>query len=184
MRYFDKFHEISYQRVMWIMPAALTVHELEEWNIKDWYTANFVGAPDTPEYAIRAILVMVTAVGMLVTTIACFFRSSSIAAYITLTFFILVAFNNSIQHIYWQLAWGVYAPGVISASALNIPIILLVTLHAYVNNLVKPTFLVVAYATCIPVLVAVMQQGREFPALMLRAHHFGMQLSNIFGYAP
>jgi hypothetical protein len=172
-------NQIPYKKMVWLLPLVLAFHELEEWNIKAWNTANFTSAPDTPENAIRVLLVLVITIGFLVTSIACSFKSVSKAAYFSLTFFVLVAFNNSLQHVYWQLSWGTYAPGVIAAVFLNIPAILLVSWHALANKLVSPIYLAILYLSSVPTLFVTYRQGRVFSEAMLKGHEFGIQIINL-----
>ena len=176
--------KIPYRKLVWLLPIVLALHELEEWNIKHWNAANFVNSPDTPESAIRAVLILVVFIGFAITAISCLFKNPSVTAYISLPFFILVVFNNSISHIYWQLNWGVYAPGVITAAFLNIPIILLLSWHALANKLVSLIFLLTLYVSSIPSLIFTVKQGRIFPEVMLKVHELGINLSNISTTAP
>ena len=171
---------LPYQKLVWLLPAVLTIHELEEWNIKEWNTANFIGTPDTPDSAVRVLLVLVSIAGFLVTAIACAFSSSTKTAYITLTFFILVAFNNSLQHLFWQLYWGAYAPGVLAAAFLNVPAILLLSWHALKNRLVSPLYIAILYTTAVPALYLTFRQGRQFPEVMAKGHEFGVNIINLF----
>jgi hypothetical protein len=171
--------QIPYKKLVWLLPLVLAFHEFEEWNIKAWNTANFTNTPDTPENAIRVLLVLVAIVGFLATAFACSFKSPSRTAYFSLTFFILVAFNNSLQHIYWQLSWGTYAPGVIAAALLNIPAILLLSWHALANKLVSPIYLAILYMSSVPTIFLTHRQGRIFPEAMQKGHEFGIQIISL-----
>ena len=171
--------QIPYKKLVWLLPLVLALHELEEWNIKNWNAANFLNAPDTPDGAIRVLLVLVIVMGFLVTAVACTFNSTSKTAYCSLTFFVLVAFNNSVQHLYWQLSWATYSPGVIAAVLLNIPAILFVSWHALVNKLVSPIFIAILYLSSIPTLIFTYMQGRQFPEAMLKGHEFGIRIFNL-----
>jgi len=172
--------QFPYKRIVWLLPLVLAIHEIEEWNIKAWNVANFQNAPETPESAIRALLVLVILSGFAVAALACAFKNDSKTAYVSLTFFVFVAFNNSLQHIYWQLAWGTYAPGVIAAAFLNIPAILLVSWHAIKNRLVSPIYLFILYASGIVALNFTHTQGHSFPEVMKKGHEFGVQIVNYF----
>jgi hypothetical protein len=38
----DLLERISFSSIVWLLPTALLIHEVEEWNILRWYRRNFV----------------------------------------------------------------------------------------------------------------------------------------------
>jgi hypothetical protein len=101
-----------------------------------------------------------------------------------LPFFVVLVFANALQHVYWQVAFWTYAPGFFAAFFLNIPCILLLSWHAFRNELVGWRFLAVLYALCLPMLVSVITAGRTVPPTFHRIHEFSVWLANLlFGTA-
>ncbi len=178
----DRLLDTSYRKVVWLLPFALLGHELEEWNIKDWYVINFVNPPEVPDTALRAILLIVSLMGFVVAGIASRFNNEKIVTYITLTFFILASFANSLQHIYWQLAWGGYASGVIASAILIVPTTLWVSAVAVVQGLVSRAYLGALYLLSIVNLIVTVNVGNIVPPSMQSVHALGWDIARFFGY--
>lgn len=176
-----RLKDTSYRRIVWLLPIALLVHELEEWNIRGWYETNFVNPPEVPDSALRAVLLAVSLMGFLVTAVASRFNIEKIVAYISLTFFILVSFANSLQHIYWQIAWGNYAAGVIASSILVVPITLWASAVALVQSLINRIYLGGLYLLSVINVVITAKGGNVVPPLMQNVHEIGLTIATFFG---
>jgi hypothetical protein len=175
----DYLVTLPFRRLVWLLPATLTVHELEEWNIMDWYRAQFVNPPATSEFAAHTLLVGISLLGAMWTALGCCFRTPGATAYFVLPFFVPFVFANNLQHIYWQLAFGAYAPGVLASAFLNGPAIVFASWHAQRNRLVGRPYLATLYVfTLLPVAQAV-QGGRSVSPAMLRVHEFGVWFAGV-----
>ena len=62
------------------LPAALALHELEEWNIGAWERAQFLNPPDASATAVRLTLGLVVAAGVAGTAVWWRFASGRVAA--------------------------------------------------------------------------------------------------------
>lgn len=159
----DKICSIPFRRIVWLVPITFAVHEAEEWNIMQWWVAQFSNATVVSDVALRTFLVGITAAAFLWTAIASLLPAVRATAYMVLPVFVIGILGNSLQHIYWQLVFQGYAPGFLSSMLLIIPSILLVSWHALRNQLVGLRFLGIIYASLIPLLVVTIRGGRTEP---------------------
>lgn len=114
---------------IWLLPAALAVHEFEEWNILGWYRANWVNldAGTMTELSVHVWLFFLSALGFLVTWAA----PASLglrrgARLVVLPAFVIVILGHAGAHIFWTVRFGSYAPGVVTSVLLIIPATLFV----------------------------------------------------------
>ena len=178
----DRVAAFPFRQLVWLLPAPLFVHELEEWHIIAWYRQQFTNPPATPDFALHALLVGISVLGAAWTALGCCFRAPKATAYFVLPFFVPFVFANNLQHIYWQVAFGAYAPGVLASAFLNGPAILLLSWHACRNRLVPPVFVTALYLLSLPPLFDAVRAGRTVPAALLRVHEFGVWLAGaVFG---
>ena len=106
---------------LWLVAAAMAVHELEEWNIASWFERNFSNHAGISDHAVWLGLVFITALFAGWIFLATRASSSTLMALIALPAVALVAVGNAAQHITWTIVFHEYAPGVVSATLLVIP---------------------------------------------------------------
>src|SRR5262245_12205283 len=164
---------IPFRRLIWLLPTTFTLHELEEWNILGWYRQQFTNPPDTPDFAVRALLVLFSLLAFLWTAVGVVLPTPRATAYFVLPFFVPFVLANNLQHIYWQVAFAAYAPGVLASAFLNIPAILLLSWHARRSRLVGCPYVVSLYVLSLAPVIAAARTGRTVPATMHRVHEFG-----------
>lgn len=111
-------------------------------------------------------------------------KNEKLTAYLSLTFFILVAFNNSLQHLYWQFSFAVYAPGVIAAAFLVIPSVLFLSWHAIANGLVSAIYIAVIYLASFSGLITSYTMGRTIAPEMAAGLEAAARLANLVGIGP
>jgi hypothetical protein len=161
MRLVERIASVPFRRFVWLLPVTYTLHELEEWNILLWYQAQFGQVPTDSDLVVHTWLIGISLVGFVWTMIACLLPTPRATAIFVLPFFVVLVFGNALQHVYWQVAFGAYAPGVLAAALLNVPAILLLSWHALRNRLVQWPFLGILYALSIPSLVSAARAGRD-----------------------
>ena len=107
---------------LWLFLVVFIIHELEEWNIAQFERRNFIGLPSfhTKKNA-RLWIGVICTVALVWCAIATLPGNPSFAAYLFLPA-IMLAVGNAFQHIFWALHFRQYAPGLISAVILLIPI--------------------------------------------------------------
>jgi hypothetical protein len=168
----ERIDAIPFRRLVWVLPAALVVHEAEEWNIQRWYEAEFANPPVSSPFARYVGLFTVALVGFLWTAVACQLRTEQATARLVLPFFVVLVFSNNLQHIYWTVAFGSYAPGVIASALLGAPLTILVSWQAVRRGLASWRYVAVLYLLCIPLLVSTITAGRTVFPLIQLMHDF------------
>ena len=122
---------LDFLKMIWLFPTFLLIHELEEWNILVWYKRNFRDHPENKtNRSTRFFLIFISIICFIWTAIATLPRSERIATIIMLPF-ILIVVQNCLQHIYWQILFKEYAPGIISAVILLLPTSLLILIRSF-----------------------------------------------------
>jgi len=173
----DRVAAIPFRRIVWLLPVVFSLHELEEWNIMTWYRAEFANPPDTPDVAVRTLLVTFSLLGFLWTAVGCSLGTRRTTAYVVLPFFVPFVLANNLQHIYWQVAFRAYAPGVLTSAFLNIPAVLLVSWHAWRNRLVAGRYVTGLYLLSLLPLVSAVRAGRVMSPAMVGIHELGRSLA-------
>lgn len=160
----ESFFSFPFRSVIWLLPAALALHELEEWDIAAWEHAQFLNPSDASSTAVRLTLMLVVAAGVAGTAVWWRFATDRVAAIALLLLFGFAMGGNAIMHVYWQLAWEGYAPGSVTSAFVVLPIIVLVMVHALHHRLVSwhlPVGLALLWAA---MLGGVVSMGRTMPA--------------------
>jgi hypothetical protein len=134
------------------------------------------------DLAARALLVGASLFGFLWTGVGCLLRTPRATALFVLPFFSIVVFGNALQHVYWQTAFGTYAPGILAAALLNIPAILLVSWHALRSHLIGWPFIGVIYLLSILLPISAIQAGHTVTPAVHAVHKLSVWLAEaLFG---
>ena len=67
----EQIARVPFRRIVWLLPLALGLHELEEWNIHAWENQFFDNPPVASVNATRIVLLIISAVGLAWTILAC-----------------------------------------------------------------------------------------------------------------
>jgi hypothetical protein len=113
---------LGFLGALWLFLLVFVLHEAEEWNITRFEHRNFVGLPSAATAkSARMWIVFICAVGLIWCAVATVSGSPTIAAWVFLPA-VIVALGNALQHVYWSAYFRQYAPGVITAVVLLIPL--------------------------------------------------------------
>ncbi len=155
--------------LIWAIPVFFSIHELEEWNILNWYKKYYVNLPPSTNFSIHLHIFTFCIVGFLLTFIALvsqtFFLFSLIICF--LSGFILL---NVFQHLVWTIQLKAYSPGLISG-------LILLSVTAFVNsklisnNLIQQPFYAIILLTIIPAIRTFKTKNEMTPEIR-RVHHF------------
>ncbi|MBN1218742.1 MAG: HXXEE domain-containing protein [Anaerolineae bacterium] len=116
------FEHLNFLSMLWLFLIAFVIHEVEEWNITDFERRNFVGVPATvTKKNARMWIGIVCVVGFAWCTAATLSGNPTVAAYVFLPA-IALALGNALQHIFWTFYFRQYAPGLVTAVLLLIPL--------------------------------------------------------------
>jgi hypothetical protein len=110
------------RRVLWLLAISFALHEAEEWNIVAWQRATFTPAPEFDELGARVLLVLFALLGVGFTAAALTLLRMREALFALLPLFVAVVLGNALTHVGWQLAFGGYAPGVVTSAVLLVPL--------------------------------------------------------------
>ena len=172
---------VPFRRLIWALPIFWALHELEEWNILDWYQRHWVNVPDMTDTIVRTWLVFISLVGFVWTGVGAVIPNDRLRAVWTLPFFTVLPFGNALQHIYFVYEFDAYAPGVISAVLLIIPGVLFLTWIALRRGLLPWWYVAIIYLPTFPQVRLVVQAGNVVPPQMHSVYEFSADLAARLG---
>jgi hypothetical protein len=143
--------EISFATLMWIIPIVFFLHEMEEWNILNWYHATYNPPPKSTKLSCRIWLFIISIWAFILSALAYVIPEKHISAGIVIFLVVFTTFNG-LQHIYWTISFKKYAPGVIFSS-LGIICGATVTATALQQELVSSIYVIALYILTIPFLI-------------------------------
>jgi hypothetical protein len=177
----DEGARVALVRSLWVVAAAMTVHELEEWNLAPWFSRNFANHTSISDEAIWFGLAFVIVVFNSWIFLATRLRSSVSISVAALVPVVLVAVGNSVQHITWTLIFGEYAPGVASAVFLVLPASCLVMRNMIRQSRLFAIPIVACAALWITASVRVIEAGRVLEPFQLEMQHFFISMAMALG---
>jgi hypothetical protein len=174
-----KVISLPFRKLIWILPIAWALHEIEEWNIISWYQRHFVNPPEITPLSLFTLLAFSTLMGFVWTFIASRFRNPKVTAWLLLLFFILAAFMNAIQHISWTVMFSAYSPGVLSSVLLIIPSVIYVTWRLLRERLLRKWHIIVLYLLTVPRIIETVKYGNEVMPMFERLYGFANWLARL-----
>jgi hypothetical protein len=165
----------------WLLPFALALHEIEEWNIHGWYVRNYVDLPEgrTPT-TIRFFLVFLSLLGFFWFALAVVWGDSSVCAWIILPLVALIV-QNVFQHLYWQFLFKQYAPGIVTAVFLLMPLCGYIVFECALGALVPLWYLIVLGVLMVPGMVETVKVRNRLTRSIMTIHKFSRASVNWIG---
>lgn len=142
---------LNLKTIMWIIPIIFFLHEMEEWNIYDWYHSTYQTPPPSTKLSMRIWLWLISIWGFLVTSISYIIPNKMISAMVIL-FLVVFTTVNGLQHIYWTIAFRKYAPGVIWSS-LGIVAGGFITAAFLIQQKISIVYILILYLISIPLII-------------------------------
>jgi hypothetical protein len=165
---------VDFRIMVWFLPAALALHEAEEWNILGWYQQNFVGLPrERTNTTIRFFLVFLSLTGFVWTGIALMWGSSAITILILFPLLALII-QNGLQHIYWQFLFRRYAPGIMTSVLFLIPLGFYFVYISIVNDYAPLWYMAVLAVLIIPGLIQTVKARNRLTPAISSVHKFSL----------
>jgi hypothetical protein len=160
---------------IWAIPIFFSIHELEEWNILNWYRKYYTNLPPSTNFSIHLHIFTFCIIGFLLTTIALLLQTTFLFSLIIcfLSGFILL---NVFQHIVWTIQLKAYSPGLISGLIL-IAITVFVNSKLISNDLIQLPFYVIILLVIIPAINTVKIRNEMTPEIR-RAHNLFISIEN------
>ncbi len=166
----DRLHSrsaLSFRKAVWLFPVALALHELEEWNILDWYLEHWLEVdPHTMTPAsVHVWLIFASVLGFLGTFAAVNAKNFELMVRLfLLPSFVVAVFGHALAHIYWTWLFAGYSPGVITSVFLVIPATLYLLVRARREGIISSRYLFASLsAATLPVALAV-RTGNVVPS--------------------
>lgn len=174
----EEWGRLTLRQAIWLLPCALAIHELEEWNIVPWFHAHF--SPPTPltERAARLGLVVVGLTGFVSTGLAFLLPNTRATLLVLLPLFGFVAFGNALQHGFWWIHFGTYAPGAATALLGVTPAMLYVSWRAYKEGEVSGRFVVAPFVLALIPFASAVAVGSILLPEHIAMHSFFVRLAD------
>ena len=168
---------LGFLTALWLFLLAFVLHELEEWHITEFERRNFVEVPPTAtERSARMWIAFICTVGLIWCAAATLPGIPSLAAWVFLPA-IAVLLVNSFQHVYWSLRFKQYAPGVITAVVLLIPIGGTMAAWAVRRGYVPVWYAAVLAGAMVWVLIHTVKAGNRMSPIIRAVYNLGFRLS-------
>lgn len=173
---------IRFLHWLWISVLCFVVHELEEWNITAFERRNFEEYPTiaTARNA-HAWIAFICVVGVVWCAAATLPGNPTVAAYVFLPAIVSVLLN-ALQHVYWSLFFRQYAPGVITAVMLLIPLNSYVIVQAVQRTSVSIWYVALLLGGLSLGLIHTVAIGRRTPHIIQNIYNIGYRVSETFSH--
>jgi len=168
---------LKFLTALWLFLLAFVLHELEEWHITEFERRNFVEVPPTATgRSARMWIAFICAVGIIWCMASTLPGIPSVAAWIFLPG-IVAALTNALQHVYWTWYFKQYAPGVVTAVVLLIPIGGTVAAWAVHHRYVPVWYVAILAGLGVWVLIHTVRDGNRMSPIIRAVYNFGFRLS-------
>jgi len=168
---------LDFLTVLWLFLLAFVLHELEEWHITEFERRNFVEVPPTATgRSARMWIAFICTVGLIWCAAATLPGIPTVAAWVFLPA-IALTLLNALQHVYWSLRFKQYAPGVITAVVLLIPIDGYVAAWALRQGYVPVWYVAVLAGLMVWVLIHTVRAGNRMSPFIRAVYNLGFRLS-------
>ncbi|MBN2612228.1 MAG: HXXEE domain-containing protein [Bacteroidales bacterium] len=161
---------------IWAIPLFFSLHELEEWNILNWYQKYYVNLPGSTNFSIHLHIIIFCIMAFLLTYIAYLFRETFVFSLIIpfLSGFILF---NTFQHIIWTFQLKAYSPGLASAIVM-LCVTIFVNIILIKNSLIFLPFYALILLFILPALNTLKVKNEMTPEIR-RVHLFFVKIENL-----
>lgn len=151
---------IPFARVVWALPIAFAIHEVEEWNILAWYQRYWTNTDGLAARTVWTWLTFAGGVGLLATWLLTRFPWPRLTAHLLLLLFAF-PISHALIHLYYLGFFRAYNPGLLTAALLLLPAGHLVVRRAWLERLTAPWYLVSVGILClVPIVGAARLHGR------------------------
>jgi hypothetical protein len=168
---------LKFLTALWLFLLAFVLHELEEWHITEFERRNFVEVPPTATgRSARMWIAFICAVGFIWCAAATLPGIPSLAAWVFLPA-IVATLTNALQHVYWTWHFKQYAPGIVTAVMLLIPIGGIMAAWAVHHRYVPAWYLAILAGLGVWVFIHTARDGNRMSPIIRGVYNFGFRLS-------
>ena len=170
--------QLDFLNTLWLFFLVFVLHEFEEWNIDRFERRNFVGLPPAAtDRSARMWIAFIVVVGVIWCAVATLPSNPTIAAWVILPA-ITMMLQNGLQHVYWSFYFRQYAPGVITAVVLLIPIGCYVAVRAVQQGYVPIWYAAVWVVVLVLGLTQTVKAGNKMTPLIRAINDIGIMLAD------
>lgn len=174
------FEHIAFLSLLWLFLIAFIIHEVEEWNITEFERRNFVGVPATvTKRNARVWIGIICVTGFIWCAVATLPGNPTVAAYVFLPA-IALALGNALQHIFWTFYFKQYAPGLVTAVLLIIPLGCYIVVKAIQQGYASPWYVAVLSGLIVLLLIHTVRAGNEMTPPIRAIYNLGNWLAEKF----
>lgn len=154
------------------------LHELEEWNIVQWYYRHYVDLPAITARSTRTWILFIVVVGIIWYLIAALPSDPSFAAYVLFPA-IALTLQNAFQHLWWQFSFEGYAPGIVTALLLLIPTGLGLTVWIIREHYAATWYIALCLIATLPGLIQTVRAGNRMAPFIRGINLLGIKLARM-----
>ena len=170
--------QINFLTAIWLFFLVFVIHEFEEWNIDQFEHRMFVGlSPAATDRSARMWIGFVVLAGLIWCSVATLSGNPVTAAWIILPAIALML-QNALQHVYWTFYFRQYAPGVVTASLLMIPVGGYVIAMSISQGYMPLWYVAIWAAVVILGLIQTVRAGNKMTPLIRAINNIGIWLSD------
>jgi len=124
---------MTFQKLLWLFPVAVTLHNAEEaiwmpgWQLR--HAAQMPLNPPRPD-EIRVVLLLLTLAAFALTSLSTRKGPESVWTYLTFGYVIAMLINVFVPHLPAAILFRGYAPGVVTAVLINLPVMTVLAVRA------------------------------------------------------
>ena len=173
---FGFLNSINLKAAMWIIPIIFFAHEMEEWNILDWYKSTYCPPPSSTKLSCRIWLFLISIFGFMITSIAYIIPNDTISSGVILVFIVFSTFNG-LQHLYWTIAFRKYAPGVVFSSV-GIVAGIFMTAVILSKGFISAGYIIILYLITIPFMLETFRAKNKLIRSFSYLHSLTLKIVN------
>jgi len=185
-KFFMWLNGFDFRKLVWVVPIVLCLHELEEWNMLDWYRQHQFDIGSLTNLDARTWLLFISLVGFVWTACSLIPRNKKITAYIIMPLIVFML-GNGVQHLVWVISYWSYQPGFIFGAIVTLPVYSYVIFRAVRDKLTPIWYpLVLLAVVFIPGLIdfakSLITKEKAPPASIHALHEFSQWLARKLWY--
>jgi hypothetical protein len=174
---FSQLMSMNFTTFIWIFFLVFVIHEFEEWNIDRFEHRNFVDfLPEATDRSARLWIGCIVLLGLLWCIMATLWGNSTTAWLILPAISIMI--QNALQHLFWMFYFHKYAPGVVTAVCLMIPLGCYIITFATLQGLIPLWYVMICVSFIIIGFIQTIRAGNKVSPLIRGINKIGIWLSN------